>query len=143
MNSILKLWHKALSTSVRLLRRAEVVVLIFIIGLVGYCKYSLEAPKLTKTINEEYYFTHQTSGFATTSNHRHIKVYKKRAWLPDKKIAHLDMIDYSGREDVEINYQLNRLQLIIDKQVELDTLIDESEYLEMDFNAFIERRRKR
>lgn len=132
---------KASVVYAKLLKRLDVILIVFFVAIVGYVISSSGSPDYTKKIDEEYYYTHQTTGMATSSNHRHIKVYKQRAWLPDKKIAHLDLIDYSGREDIDIRYQLNRLQLIIDKQIELDTIINEKQTLEMDFNAFDKNRK--
>jgi hypothetical protein len=90
----------------------------------------------------DYYFIHEYTGFATTDNHRHITVYKSRNWLPDKKIADLSMIDYSGGDinNVNVVYHEHRLKLIIDQTIELDTFIEEGQSLELGIDFFEARR---
>jgi hypothetical protein len=93
----------------------------------------------------DYYFTHDYTGFATTDNWRHITVFKRRNWLPDKEIADLNMIAYSGSDsnNVEIVYQQDRLKLLIDQTIELDTLIEEGRSLELGVDFFKARRLNR
>jgi hypothetical protein len=97
-----------------------------------------DSPTITKDINQEYYYSHYTSGFATTSTIRFIELYKKRRWLPNRKLADFKMYvrEHNSPEVVELAYSQNRLILYVENQLMVDTVLNEDECLEINYNEW-------
>jgi hypothetical protein len=131
---------KVLLTAKELLGNAWVWLGAFMFSFAAVLAHSCspDSPTITKDINYQYYYSHYTSGFATNSTVRFIKLYKRRKWLPDKKLADLNMYvrAYSSPEVVDLAYNQSRLTLYVEKQLMVDTLLDENICLEINYNEW-------
>ncbi len=106
------------------------VLMIALLAGVASVVFADNSPLLTKDINTEYYFTQQTCGFPNLDTIEEIRVYKKKEWLPDEKIASIDLYAYQVKL-VELAIQENRFKMYVNGTIKLDTLINAGELLQM------------
>jgi len=104
------------------------LTLAAIIGMIGFFVFPKDEI-LAKNINDTYYYTEQTSGWATTSTIHKIKVYEQRDNWWDRELADLSMYYNGEKIDVEIkssilkvwvNYELKLTHKISDGSVTLN-----------------------
>lgn len=106
------------------------VLLICLLGVVISIIFADNSPVSTTNINSEYYFTRQTRGFPNIETIEEINVYKKKEWLPDKKIVSISMYAYQV-EFVDVDLQANRFKMYINGKIKLDTLMTSDNFLQI------------
>lgn len=115
----------------------SLLILAFLSWIIVSVFFPDNSPSITQNINDNYYFVKTTNGFATTSTVTTIDIYKRRKWLPDKKVGEIDKYVY-GKEDIVIAYDDKHLTMLVNQEIKVDTLIDLDEGLWIDPDKWLE-----
>ena len=89
-----------------------------------------EPPTLTNEINAEYYSTQQRFGFPAMEYYLKVRIFRKRHNWFDKEIAYVEVRTYSKEIRIKVEKE-NRLQLYLDGNLKMDTLINPKQHYDV------------
>ena len=96
--------------------------LMIILGLLSLF-ITPEDQTTTTALDDSYYYTEQTSGFATSIPVHEIKVFEKRAYWWDREIANLSM--YYQDERIDVEKEGDTLRVWVNRSLKVTHIIDD------------------